>query len=211
MTIKIFQFNPVGENTYVLYDETKECVIIDAGCFFPEEKETLSAFISDNQLNVKLLLNTHLHFDHVLGNTFVKEQYGLDTWAHEADKFLLEGLPMQMQMFGFSPVKEIPAISRFLKEGDEIEFGNQQLKVIHVPGHSPGSVVFYNEKEGFMIVGDVLFQMSIGRTDLPGGDHYQLVEGIHQKLLVLPPETVVYPGHGSQTTIGFETKNNPYL
>lgn len=211
MEVKAFQFNPIGENTYIAYDETKECVIIDAGCYFQDEKELLLNFILDNDLTVKHLLNTHLHFDHVLGNEFIKEQFGLDTEANEQDKFLLDGLQAQMRMFGFEPVKNTPHIGKYLNEGDTIEFGNQKLNVFHVPGHSPGHIVFYNAKAGCVFVGDVLFQSSIGRTDLAGGNFDQLIENIHSKLLVLPPETIVYSGHGPSTSIGREMKNNPYL
>lgn len=211
MKIKIFQFNPIGENTFVLYDETNECVIIDAGCFYPDEKELLLNFILDKELKVKHLLNTHLHFDHVLGNEFIKEQFNLDTQANKLDQFLLDGMQAQMRMFGFEPVKEIPQIGKYLEDNDVIEFGNQKLKVIHVPGHSPGSVAFYNAENACLIVGDVLFRGSVGRTDLTGGDHRQLIDAIHQKLLVLPSETTVYPGHGPATTIAYEMTSNPFL
>lgn len=211
MEIKIFQFNPIGVNTYVLYDETNECVIIDAGCFYHDEKEYLLNFILDNNLVVKHLLNTHLHFDHVLGNEFVKEQFGLDTEANKFDQFLLDGLPAQMRMFGFDPIENVPVVGRYLEEGDIVEFGNQQLKILQIPGHSPGSIVFYSSENNCVFVGDVLFRYSVGRTDLAGGDHRQLIEGIQQKLLVLPPDTVVYPGHGPATTIGDEKRSNPFL
>lgn len=211
MEIKIFQFNPIGVNTYVLYDETNECVIIDAGCFYHDEKEYLLNFILDNNLVVKHLLNTHLHFDHVLGNEFVKEQFSLDTEANKLDQFLLDGLPAQMRMFGFDPIENVPVVGRYLEEGDIVEFGNQQLKILQIPGHSPGSIVFYSSENNCVFVGDVLFRYSVGRTDLAGGDHRQLIEGIQQKLLVLPPDTVVYPGHGPATTIGDEKRSNPFL
>lgn len=211
MEIKIFQFNPIGVNTYVLYDETKECVIIDAACFYHDEKELLLNFILDNELIVKHLLNTHLHFDHVLGNEFIKKQFGLDTEANKLDQFLLDGLPAQMRMFGFDPIDDVPVIGKYLEEGDVVKFGNQQLKILHIPGHSPGSVVFYSSENNCVFVGDVLFRYSVGRTDLAGGDYRQLIEGIHQKLLILPPDTIVYPGHGPATTIGDEKRSNPFL
>lgn len=211
MKIKIFQFNPISENTYIAYDETNECVIIDPGCYYPDEKEDLLNFILDNELTVKHLINTHLHFDHVFGNTFVKEQFGLKTKAHKADQFLLTNMPAQMRLFGFKDAEEIPEVESYIDENDTIEFGNQKFKIYHVPGHSPGSVVFYNEVEGCAFVGDVLFRSSVGRTDLAGGNHQELIDGIHQKLLTLPVDTVIYPGHGPATTIGEELKNNPYL
>jgi len=211
MTIKTFEFNPIYENTYIVYDETKECVIIDAGCFYPEEKEELHNFIIDHNLKVKHLLNTHLHFDHIFGNSFVLEKMGVRTKAHKADQFLLDSLPGQLRMFGFIGDEVSPEIDSYLDEGDIISFGNQQLSVIHVPGHSPGSVAFYNEKEKCIFVGDVLFRSSIGRTDLVGGNYPELIDNIRKKLLTLPPETIVYPGHGPITTIGDETRSNPYL
>lgn len=211
MNIKTFEFNPIGENTYILYDETNECVIIDPGCFYHDEEQELLNFILDNNLIVKHLLNTHLHFDHIFGNTFIKEQFHLTTQAHQADEFLLETLPMQMEMFGFKPMSEIPVIGKYIKENDIIEFGNQKLVVLEVPGHSPGSVSFYNTKANYVISGDALFRSSIGRTDLPKGNHAQLLQAIQEKLFTLPPETVVYPGHGPTTTIKHEIQTNPFF
>lgn len=212
MNVKIFEFNPISENTYVAYDETGECVIIDPGCFFPDEKTLLLNFILDNDLVVKHLLNTHLHFDHVFGNHFIYEQFHLETEAHRDDAFLLEQLPRQMKMFGFnSEGLPIPKIGKFLQENDVVTFGNQRMVVLEVPGHSPGSIVFYNQEAGCVFVGDALFRGSVGRTDLAGGNHQQLIDGIKAKLLKLPPETVVYSGHGPLTTIRDEIKNNFYL
>ena len=212
MKIKTFEFNPLGVNTYVLYDKTGECVVIDASCFFPDERELLLNFILDNNLVVKHLLNTHLHFDHVFGVNFMASQFGLKLQVHPDDVFLLDNLPQQLQMFGFNTnVDYAPEIGNYLKENDIISFGEQQLKVLHVPGHSPGSIVFYNEKEKFAVVGDVLFNGSIGRTDLPGGNFDQLIEGIRTKLFTLPDDTEIYSGHGPKTTIGQEKKYNPFL
>lgn len=211
MKIKSFQFNPVGVNTYIVYDDTKECVIIDAGCYFEDEKERLLNFISDNGLTVKHAINTHLHFDHVLGANFVKEQFGLDIEANKEDQFLLDALPAQMKMFGFEPMETVPVIGKYLDENDTVKFDNQEFTILHVPGHSPGSIVFYSKENSCLFAGDVLFRFSVGRTDLAGGNHTQLIEGIHQKLLTLPPETVVYSGHGPSTTIGEEKNGNPYL
>lgn len=212
MDIKIFQFNPVGENTYVLHDETGECVIIDPGCLTPTEEQTLGDFVAQNSLTVVHLLNTHLHFDHIFGNAFVESRYNLKTEANQLDEFLVEQLPNQLKMFGFNPNQtKKPTFGRYLLEGDQIQFGNQTLDILHVPGHSPGSIVFYNKKQNVLVVGDVLFEGSIGRTDLPGGDLQQLISGIKTKLLVLPAQTVVYSGHGNPTTIGDEKQYNGYL
>jgi Zn-dependent hydrolases, including glyoxylases len=212
MKVKIFEFNPISENTYVVHDDTKECVIIDAGCFFQDEKTQLLNFILDNNLTVKHLTNTHLHFDHVLGNNFIYEQFQLETEANEGDEFLLNQLPTQLEMFGFrNEGIQVPKIGKYLNENDVVTFGNQRLIVLQIPGHSPGSIVFYNQDAGCVFVGDVLFRGSIGRTDLVGGNHQQLIQGIKEKLLTLPGDTIVYSGHGPLTTIREEMKNNFYL
>ena len=211
MKIKQFEFNPISENTYVVYDDSNECVIIDAGCFYHEEQVGLLDFIVDNDMIVKHLINTHLHFDHVFGNVFLEEQLGLLAEANEKDCFLLEKMPEQMKMFGISNDLSVPKIGVFLKESDMVRFGNEELIVLEVPGHSPGSLAFYNEKEGCLFSGDVLFRGSIGRTDLEGGDFAQLIDAIKTKLFILPLDTVVYPGHGPSTTIGYEMRNNSYL
>jgi len=212
MDVKIFEFNPISENTYVAYDETKECVIIDPGCFFQDEKLLLLNFIQENELIVKHLLNTHLHFDHVFGNNFIYEQFQLETEANKEDEFLLEQLPEQLKMFGFrDEMDKIPKVGRYLNENDVVTFGNQRLVVFHIPGHSPGSIVFYNKEAGCIFSGDVLFRGSVGRSDLAGGSHTQLLNGIKEKLLTLPPDTVVYSGHGPLTTIGEEIRSNFYL
>lgn len=212
MSIKIFTFNPVQEHTFVLYDDTKECVIVDPGCFFSEEKKELMNFIKDNNLVVKKIINTHLHFDHTFGLNYLADELGFKTEAHQGDEYLLKQLPNQYIAFGFGEYTEpIPEIGKYLTENDTVEFGNQKLKIFHVPGHSPGSIVFYNEAEKYAVVGDVLFSGSIGRTDLPGGDMNQLLNGIRTKLFSLPNDTVVYPGHGPATTIGKEKQTNPFF
>lgn len=212
MKIKIFEFNPLGVNTYVLYDETGECIVVDASCFFSDENELLLNFILDNNLTVKYLVNTHLHFDHIFGVNFMASQFGLKLQAHRDDIFLLEKMSEQLQLFGFNTnVDYTPEVGRYLSEDDVISFGEQQLKVLHVPGHSPGSIVFYNEREQFAVVGDVLFNGSIGRTDLLGGNFEQLIEGIRTKLFTLPDKTEIYPGHGPKTTIGREKRDNPFV
>ncbi len=212
MKVKIFEFNPIAVNTYVLYDKTGECVIIDPACYFPEEERILYNFIIDKKLVVKHVLNTHLHFDHVPGINFIEEQFNVYAKAHKADLYLIDSFENQLALFGFTSFeKHKPTIENFIDENDVIEFGNQKLSIIHVPGHSLGSIVFYNKEENCMVSGDVLFNGSIGRTDLPQGNHNQLIEGIRTKLLTLPPNTIVYPGHGPATTIGNEAKSNPFL
>lgn len=213
MRVKTFEFNPLGVNTYVLHDETKECVVIDAACFYTEEKEELLQYIDERGLAVKHLLNTHLHFDHLFGVNLLSSRFGTPLSCHRGDVYLLEDLPRQLQQFGLPPVDAglKPEIGVFLDEGDTVEFGNQSLKVFHIPGHSPGSIVFYSASNGSLFGGDVLFHSSIGRTDLYGGSFDDLVNGIREKLFILPDETIVYSGHGPSTTLGYEKKNNPFV
>jgi glyoxylase-like metal-dependent hydrolase (beta-lactamase superfamily II) len=208
--IKFFTFNPIGENTYILYNESKQCIIIDPGCYFEEENEQLKGFITQNELNPTQLLNTHCHLDHVFGNKMISETYHLTLQMHEKEKPVLAYAPTSGLMYNM-PFDNYVGEFILLKEGDTVLLGQDELKVIEVPGHSPGSICFYCAKQNFLIGGDVLFQGSIGRTDLPLGDHETLLLHIKNKLLILPEETVVYSGHGLPTTIGAEKANNPYL
>jgi len=208
--IKFFTFNPIGEKTYLLYNESKDCIIIDPGCYFEEENEKLKDFITQNQLNPTQLLNTHCHLDHVFGNKMVAETYQLTLQMHEKEKVVLSFAATSGLMYNL-PFDSYEGDFILLKEGDTLLLGQDELKVIEVPGHSPGSICFYCAKQHFLIGGDVLFQGSIGRTDLPLGDHETLLHQIKSKLLVLPDETVVYSGHGLPTTIGAEKANNPFL
>jgi glyoxylase-like metal-dependent hydrolase (beta-lactamase superfamily II) len=210
ITIKTFVFNPFQENTYLLYDESGEAVIIDPGCYAKSEEEQLSGFIIENKLKLKHLLNTHSHIDHILGNRFVSEQYNLPVQSHKEDEFLITRAKEQAVVFGMQ-IDEPPVPGNYLDENDTIKFGNSELKIIHAPGHSPGSLVFYNTDECFMIVGDVLFNQSIGRTDLPGGNLDTLLESIFTKLFPLGDDMKVYSGHGATTTIGQERISNPFF
>jgi len=211
MTIKTFTFNPIQENTFLVYDETLEAVVIDAGCISKIEKRALQQYIENNNLILKRVLNTHLHFDHQFGNRFLFDTFGIEPEAGKEDEYLLENVIAQTRSFGMDVDEEAQPLGGYITENQEIKFGNATLKVFHVPGHSPGSMAFYVEKEGVLFAGDVLFRGSIGRTDLPGGDYATLIRSITEKLLPLPDSTVVYSGHGPQTTIGFEKKNNPFL
>jgi Zn-dependent hydrolases, including glyoxylases len=210
LQIKKFTFNPVQENTLVVYDETGECAIIDAGCYFDYEEQQLDQFIAEKQLKPVRLINTHCHFDHIMGVTHCRTKYKLQFEAHAGEAILVERAVDSGDRFGI-PMEPIDAPDSFFKEGDRLTFGNSYLEVIEAPGHSPGGVVFYNPEEKILIAGDVLFYGSIGRTDLPGGSFEQLVGNIQNKLLTLPEETVVFCGHGPETTVGFEKKNNPFL
>jgi hydroxyacylglutathione hydrolase len=211
MTIKIFTFNPIQENTYVVHDETGEAIVIDAGCYFENEKKALRAYIDDNKLKLVKVLNTHLHFDHQFGNKYLFDTYGIEPEAHGGDEFLLKRVVAGAVIYGFPVQEDAQPIGTYLVENQEINFGDTTLKTIHVPGHSPGHLVFHNEKEKVLFAGDVLFKGSIGRTDLEQGDYGTLIRNITEKLLILPDETMVYPGHGPTTTIGDERVSNPYL
>ena len=210
LQIQSFIFSPIQENTYILYNELKECIIIDPGSYFDEEKDAMKAFIEKKGLVPKMLLNTHSHLDHVFGNKFIAETYGLTLQLHEKEKAVLEFAPVSGLKYNM-PFDNYTGELIFLKEGDIIILGTDQLEVFETPGHSPGHIVFYCRKQNFVISGDVLFQRSVGRTDLPGGSHQTLLKSINNKLLVLPDETKVYSGHGAVTTIGEEKKYNPFL
>jgi hydroxyacylglutathione hydrolase len=207
--VQSFTFNPFQENTYILYDETKECVIIDPGCYEKEEKEELTSFIDLNNLKVTEILNTHCHIDHVLGNKFVKELYKVKLAHHRLDEATHRSVKAYAPNYGFVMYNETIA-DWYIEEGDKIRFGNSVLDIVFVPGHAPGHIAFYNIEEKICISGDALFYDSIGRTDLPGGDFGILISSIHNKLFKMPDNMEVYPGHGPKTTIGREKKYNPF-
>lgn len=207
--IKNFVFNPFLENTYVVYDESKECLIIDPGCYEDYEKSKLSGFIAKNDLKVVRLLNTHCHIDHVFGNEYIKTKYRVNLSIHKEDEAVLRAVKVYAPNYGFQHYEESFA-DNYLKEGDRITFGNSHLEVIHVPGHAPGHIALVNKEEKCCISGDVLFRGSIGRTDLPGGDHRTLIDSIRTKLFALSDDVAVHCGHGYATTIGYEKANNPY-
>ncbi len=208
--IQGFTFNPFEENTYILYDETKECVIIDPGCYNTHERQELADFIKSEELKPVKLLNTHCHVDHVLGNSFVAKKYNIGLEIHKDDLVVLKSLPQVSHLYGLNAEESIEP-KNFLNEGDIVKFGNSSLEILFTPGHSPGSICFVSKEDKFIIVGDVLFYGSIGRTDLPGGDHEALLSNIREKLFVLGDDFAVFSGHGEQTSIGFEKKNNPFL
>ncbi len=208
--IETFTFNPFQENTYLLHDETKECIIIDPGCYDTNEQNQLVQFIEQNDLNPVKLLNTHCHLDHIFGNSFIMSKYNLELIIHKADLPVLESAPMSASMYGVA-LAPSPQPSSFLEGGDVFSFGNSILDVLFTPGHSPGSICFHNKDQKFLIGGDVLFLQSIGRTDLPGGDHNTLIQSIKTKLFPLDDDTVIHPGHGPETNIGFEKANNPFV
>ncbi|MCK4408389.1 MAG: MBL fold metallo-hydrolase [Bacteroidales bacterium] len=210
ITVKKFVFNSFQVNTYVLFDETKECVIIDAACYEDFEKEELVEYIAKEGLKPVRLLDTHCHIDHILGNNFVADKYNLGIEIHRDGLPFHKGVKNHGVAFGFD-LEPLTEPSNFFKDGDKIKFGNSELEVLYTPGHADGSVCFLNRKQKFVIVGDVLFNQSIGRTDLPTGDYDLLIKSIREKLFTLPDDFTVYPGHGPETSIGFEKVNNPYL
>ena len=210
LTVKTFSFNPFEENTYILYNEKKQCCIIDPGCYFPEEKNKLKKFIEDNGLAPVLLLNTHCHLDHVFGDQFVHDTWKLPLHIHEKEKPMLEMASACGQVWQL-PIENFKGELRFIKEGSTIGIGTDELGIRFTPGHSQGHVCFYDEVDGFAISGDVLFNGSIGRTDLPGGDFDVLIDSIQTQLFTLPVDTKIYSGHGPMTTIGREKMNNPFV
>jgi len=208
--VKVLTFNAVQENTYLVFNEKGSCIIIDPGFYTPEEKRELEGFIAARRLVPRWLLNTHCHLDHVFGNKDVATAYGLHLHLHPLEAPVLDSAPSMGVMFNL-PFENYTGERVFLREGDTVDLDGDTLEVIEATGHSPGSICFYCSRQHFIISGDVLFQNSIGRTDLPGGDHATLIRNIREKLLILPGETRVYPGHGPATTIGEEKKHNPWL
>lgn len=204
-------FNPFQENTYLVYDETKECVIFDPGCYTEAEQAELSGRIAALDLRPVRLINTHCHIDHVFGNRYVADTYGLPLEIHRGELPVLESVPQHALFFGIPLPQPSPAPGRFIEAGEKVVFGNTELEAIFTPGHSPASLSFFCGKDHFLIAGDVLFYESIGRTDLPGGDYDTLIGSIREKLFPLGDEVVVYPGHGTKTTIGHERRHNPFL
>lgn len=209
LNIESLTFGPFQENTYILSDETGEGIIVDPGCYEVQEQQLLTRYISENNLQITQVVNTHCHIDHVLGNDFVKRQYQSPLSIPEGEKEVLRSVRSYAPVYGFHRYKEAE-VDNYLSETDIISFGNINLEVLLVPGHSPGHLVFYHRDSKICIGGDVLFQASIGRTDLPGGDHQTLIDSIHNKMFTLPEDVKVYCGHGPPTTIGQEKKSNPF-
>ena len=212
MYVSRFTFNMFGVNTYILWDsESKEAIIIDPGMIQETEQKEIDNFLRDNSLKLTHLINTHMHIDHAFGVSYITEKYGLPLEANDNDQFLAERIQQQAQMFGLPLTVSDLQIEKNLTDNQVVKIGEEELIVINVPGHSPGGIAIYAPQSSFLISGDSLFQKSIGRTDLPGGNYEQLINSIDNKLLELPDDTVVYPGHGPETTIGSEKKYNPYI
>ncbi|MEO7960320.1 MAG: MBL fold metallo-hydrolase [Ginsengibacter sp.] len=207
---KVLTFNPVQENTYIVFNDENECIIIDPGCYFDNEKDELTNFIEGNSLKPVMLINTHCHLDHVFGNKFISGKYNLTLQLHSLEVQMLAMAPASGLMFNL-PFDNYNGKFNFLKEGDTISLGSDKMEVIHAPGHSPGSICFYCKEQKFIFSGDVLFYQSIGRTDQPQGNHAALLKSIKEKLFTLPDDVTVYSGHGPETSIGNEKTNNPFL
>lgn len=210
LSVNIFVFNPVGENTYVIYNEQNNAIIIDPGCYYESERNQLQYFLSSKNLNPTQLINTHCHLDHVFGNKWIYETYGLEPYIHRNEEMVLQFAPAAGKNWGL-PFDNYNGPLHFLKQNDIVQLDSDVLKVLETPGHSPGSISLYCEAQKFVISGDVLFRESIGRTDLPGSNHAALLQSIRQELFVLPNDVVVYSGHGDETTIGHEKMYNPFL
>ena len=210
LNVKIFQFNPLQENTYLIFNEEQHCIIVDPGCYTDQERQQLVQFISSKQLRPVLLVNTHCHLDHVFGNKFIHEQYGLELHIHEGEQKVLEMAPTSGLMWNL-PFDNYQGKLHFIDESLPLELGNDRLEILFTPGHSPASITLYSKKDDLLIAGDVLFRESVGRTDLPGGNPDILAQSIKTKLYTLPDETIVYPGHGIPTTIGHEKHHNPFI
>lgn len=212
LNIKTFICNLLAENTYVVSDETKECVIIDCGAYYEEERKAITQYIDQTGLIPVRLISTHGHFDHNYGIDTIHEAYGLKVEVAAEDEFLITDLPGQFKsVVGVSLDRKFPPVGRFFGVDEVIRFGNHELKVLKTPGHTPGGVLFYCEQERIVFTGDTLFKMSIGRTDFERGSYDDLMRSLHEVVAKLPPETRVYSGHGPQTTIADELRYNPYL
>lgn len=210
LKVETFTFNPFSENTYIVYDEQGNCILFDPGMYGAEDQMALDSFIQSNHLKPQYLINTHCHIDHIMGNTWASETYHLPLHAHKAEEKILNMGKISAIMYGLQYHESVP-ITVFIDEKDAIMLGKHRLDILFTPGHSPGSLSFYNAEAGFAIVGDVLFRGSIGRTDLPGGDFDTLIDSITGQLFTLPDKTVIYNGHGPYTDIATEKRYNPFL
>ena len=210
LSIQSFVFNPFQENTYIIYNDKNECFIIDPGMYQSNDLKIIFSFIEKNNLVTKMVLNTHTHIDHIFGVKVCVEKFNIPFSYHELDKPVFDAAASAAMLYGLDYTKA-PAADLYIDDTKSIFLGEEELHVFLTPGHSPGSVCFYSPQHKFVIAGDVLYQMSIGRTDLPGGNYETLIHSIHSKLMTLPDETIVYSGHGPKTQIGLEKMNNPFL
>ena len=210
LKIKKFIVNPLQENTFIISDDTGQCIFIDPGFYFPEEQDKVRKYISDNNLDPVMIANTHCHFDHIMGVEFIRNEFNIPFVCHSEDAFWVDKAVEQGGLFGFE-MQPVNMPDRFFPDDDPLKFGDSCFEIIHLPGHSPGHVVFFSEKEKLLIAGDVIFFGGIGRTDLPGGDYQTLISNIRNKLFVLPEGIKIYSGHGPETTLDREKSSNPFL
>ncbi len=208
--IKKFTFNPFQENSYLLSNDKNECIVVDPGCFNSDEENELSNYIDSENLTPTHLINTHFHIDHVLGNHFVSDKYNLPVTAYLSEIDMVSMAERSADLYSI-PYKSSPKPTKFLNEGDTIDFDGSELKILFIPGHAPDHIVLLCDDEDFMIGGDVLFKGSIGRTDLPGGNHHDLIENIEKKIFTLKDSIKIYSGHGPETTVGIEKRTNPFF
>ena len=211
MNIQVFNFNPFQENTYVIYEENNNCIIIDPGCYTNDEENQLSNFIESKKLNPTKLINTHCHIDHVLGNRFVQEKWNIDLYINKLELPILDSAKNIAKTYGFNNYKHCKDPKHFINEKTIIQLGNNSFNILFTPGHSPGHICLHNKKKNILIGGDLIFKESVGRTDLPGGDHNILLESIRTKILTLKEDTLIYCGHGPSTTLAWEKKYNPFI
>ena len=212
LTIKCFTCNMLAENCYVVSDETRDCVIIDCGAYYPGEGEAIVRYIREQHLTPRHLLCTHGHFDHCMGNGYIFRAFGLKPKAHQDDSFLMEKIEQQTsEILGIPIPLDIPPVDHYLKDTDTITFGSHTLQILHTPGHTPGGIVFYDAAEHIAFSGDTLFRMSIGRTDFERGSYEEMITSLHQLATQLPADTKIYAGHGPETTMADEIRYNPYM
>ena len=211
LTVRKFTFNPFSENTYIISGESKDSIIIDPGCFYDHEKEELDTYISNNNLQLKCVLHTHSHLDHMFGTSYISKKYNINVWIHSADRITYDSFQKVCDLYSIPISNSSNPNPKYFSLDDIFHYGDIKFKILFVPGHSPGHVAFYNKENSFVINGDCLFENSIGRTDLPGGDHGSLIKSIKDKLFQLPDNTLVYCGHGNETTIKKEKSGNPFL
>ena len=211
LKVKKFTFNPFSENTYIVTDELNNSVIIDPGCYYEAEQDELDSYISKNNLNLKSILHTHSHLDHIFGTAYLAQKYNLDLWINKDDLATYQSYEKVCEVYGIPIIFGPNPSPKFFDLSKDVNFDGIIFKILFVPGHSPGHVAFYNKENNFLINGDCLFENSIGRTDLPGGSHQQLINSIKNKIFHLPDETLVYCGHGNETTIKTEKNSNPFL
>jgi glyoxylase-like metal-dependent hydrolase (beta-lactamase superfamily II) len=211
LNVKKFTFNPFSENTYVVTDEFKNAVIIDPGCYYKAEQNELDSYVLKNNLKLKSILHTHSHLDHMFGTAYLADKYNLDLWICKEDLVTYQSYEKVCEVYGVPITFSPNPTPKFFDLKQLIQIDGIKFEILFVPGHSPGHVAFYNKENNFLINGDCLFENSIGRTDLPGGNHQQLIDSIKNEIFILPDETLVYCGHGNETTIKAEKSSNPFL